>query len=97
MTNEPTGSESSAAEPGKRDAGETDRRAFLGAAARRVLYVAPVVVALSTSRAYGSNPFFSFCGDDGSPCTVDADCCTGLNCQQFGESMMMGVCKDIGI
>ena len=62
-----------------------------------MLYVAPVVVALSASRAYGSNAFFSFCGDAGSVCSVDADCCTGLNCQEFGESMMFGVCKNIGV
>ena len=97
MTNEPTVRESSPAEPGERDAVETDRRVFLGAAARKVLYVAPVVVAISASRAFGSNPFFSFCGDVGSPCTTDADCCTGTVCQLFGESMMAGFCMDIGV
>jgi formiminotetrahydrofolate cyclodeaminase len=63
------------------------RRAFLQAAGRKAAYVAPIVTVLAASnKAFGSNAFFSFCGDQGSPCVTDADCCTGLTCQESGQS-----------
>ncbi len=80
MTDEPTERESAPVEPGKRSAVHTERRAFLGAAARKAIYVAPVVFALSATKAYGSNVFFSFCVDEGSPCLETPDCCPGLMC-----------------
>ena len=63
------------------------RRAFLQAAGRKAAYVAPIVTVLAASKkAFGSNAFFSFCVDEGSPCVTDADCCTGLTCQEAGMS-----------
>ena len=63
------------------------RRAFLHAAGRKAAYMAPIVTVLAASRkAFGSNDFFSFCGDFVSPCVTDADCCSGLNCQEIGMS-----------
>ena len=63
------------------------RRAFLHATGRKAAYVAPIVTVLAAStKAYGSNDFFSFCGDAGSPCVVDADCCAGLECFEMGPT-----------
>ena len=57
------------------------RRAFLHATGRKAAYVAPIVTVLAAgTKAYGSNVYFSFCGDVGSPCVMDSDCCTGLDC-----------------
>ena len=62
------------------------RRAFLHATGRKAVYVAPIVTVLAAgTKAYGSNPFFSFCADVGSPCTTDSDCCTGLQCQAMTQ------------
>ncbi len=61
------------------------RRAFLHAAGRKAVYVAPIVTVLAAgTKAYGSNAFFSFCGDAGSPCVIDADCCTMHVCFDMG-------------
>ncbi|MEK6800119.1 MAG: hypothetical protein AABZ12_14235 [Planctomycetota bacterium] len=56
------------------------RRAFLRGAAVKGVYLAPVVLAISASSARAGTQFMSWCGDAGSPCTVDGDCCTGLTC-----------------
>ena len=62
------------------------RRAFLHATGRKAVYVAPIVTVLAASnKAFGGSEFFSFCGDVGSPCVDDGDCCTGLVC---GGGMM---------
>lgn len=51
-----------------------DRRGFLVGAARRAAYVAPAVLAISAARRAGAGG--PSCGDAGSPCAVDGDCCT---------------------
>jgi len=59
------------------------RRAFLQAAGRKAVYMAPIVTVLAASnKAFGASGF-SFCADQNSPCTTDADCCTGFTCQGF--------------
>ena len=60
---------------------QSARRAFLNAAGRKAAYVAPIVTVLAASnKAFGSNVFFTFCGEVGSPCDMDSDCCAGLVC-----------------
>ena|GEM_PF-777104 len=59
----------------------TTRRAFIRGAAKKALYVTPVVMTLAASEARaGSADFDSTCGDKGSPCTEHADCCPPLMC-----------------
>lgn len=57
------------------------RREFLGNVGKKAAYIAPIVMTLTASqaRAGSAADFDSTCGDDGSPCTVDEDCCA-LNC-----------------
>lgn len=55
------------------------RRAFLGSMAVKAAYVAPAVLALKAARR--SQAGFASCGDAGSPCAADADCCGGFTCQ----------------
>ena len=63
------------------------RRAFLQVAGRKAVYVTPIVTVLTASnKAFGSNAFFSFCGEAGSPCQTNADCCTGLVCNAIPMS-----------
>jgi hypothetical protein len=54
------------------------RREFLGGAVKKALYVTPVVLTLTaaSSRASSTDGFDSTCGDFGSPCTLDAQCCS---------------------
>lgn len=69
------------------------RRVFLGRVAKKVAYVAPAVLALRASQtAHGGA---SACGETGSPCAVDADCCGGFVCEQSGmpcAGMIMCTC-----
>jgi hypothetical protein len=59
---------------------KSNRRQFLGHVGKKAAYVTPVFLALSASQALAaSGEFDSTCGDVGSPCTVDGDCCTN-NC-----------------
>ena len=46
------------------------RRAFIGRVAKKAAYVAPAGI--------------SGCGEAGSPCTTDADCCAGFICEIMG-------------
>ncbi len=55
------------------------RRVFLGQVAKKAAYVAPAVLALKAARTATAGP--SGCGQTGSPCTTDADCCAGFTCQ----------------
>ncbi len=56
------------------------RRSFLRGVGKKAVYMAPVFLALSASDAHAaSGDFDSTCGDIGSPCTVDAECCSN-NC-----------------
>lgn len=64
-----------------RAATPTTRRAFIRGAAKKALYVTPVVMTLAASEARaGSGDFDSACGDEGSPCGEHADCCPPLMC-----------------
>ena len=58
------------------------RRVFIGRVARKAAYVAPAVLALKAAQTTYAGP--SGCGQTGSPCAMDADCCTGMGftCQR---------------
>ncbi len=56
------------------------RRRFLRASAAKALYVTPLVLAVTATQARAGSGWDSLCGDVGSPCNVDGDCCTGLTC-----------------
>jgi hypothetical protein len=60
----------------------TSRREMLRMGGKKALYLTPVVMTLAASHAHaGSNdPFLSWCGNAGSPCVVQEDCCPGLQC-----------------
>ncbi len=55
------------------------RRVFLGRMAKKAAYVAPAVLALKAAQT--AHAGISGCGETGSPCTTDADCCGGFTCQ----------------
>ena len=55
------------------------RRVFLGRMAKKAAYVAPAVLALKAARTATAGP--SACGQTGSPCATDLDCCGGFTCQ----------------
>ena len=67
----------------------TTRRTFMRGAAKRALYVTPVImtVAASQARAGSAGDYDSACQDLGSPCTTDADCCPGLGLMCIGGEM----------
>ncbi len=52
------------------------RRVFIGSVVRKAAYVAPAVLALKAAQTAYAGP--SGCGQAGSPCNVDGDCCTGM-------------------
>ena len=54
------------------------RRVFLGQVAKKAAYVAPAVLALKAAQTAHAGP--SGCGQTGSPCATDADCCGGFLC-----------------
>ncbi len=56
------------------------RRAFLSGALRKAVYVTPVIMTFAASQARAGSVVDSNCGDAGSPCAVDGDCCSGLTC-----------------
>lgn len=61
--------------------GETTRRDFLRKSGRRAMYVTPIVLSLGASvKAAALSGFDSTCGETGSPCTADGDCCDALTC-----------------
>ncbi|MBT8484124.1 MAG: hypothetical protein HKO59_05060 [Phycisphaerales bacterium] len=51
--------------------------------AKKSVYVTPVILALTSRDAHAG---VSGCGQTGSPCTTDLDCCVGWTCT---TSMMM--------
>ena len=57
---------------------EIRRRAFIGRMAMKAAYITPAVVALKASRK--SYAGVSGCGQTGSPCLTDTDCCGGFAC-----------------
>jgi hypothetical protein len=59
----------------------TSRRSFLRGAARKAVYMTPIVLTLTASHAEaGSGDYDSTCGDPGSPCAGDGDCCGANTC-----------------
>ncbi len=68
------------------------RRVFLGRVAKKAVYVAPAVMVLKA--ATKAHAGISMCGQTGSLCMTDADCCPGFNCeQQGGGPCGAGPCK----
>ena len=63
------------------------RRVFIGRMAKKAAYVAPAVLALKAAST--ANAGLSACGETGSPCTSDADCCGGFFCL---DTMMGNPC-----
>ena len=78
----------------------TTRRAFLGGAGRKALYVTPAVLTLAAQQAFASGPV---CGSHfkhtvGSPCATDGskeDCCptdingNSLECHTYADTVTM--------
>ena len=54
------------------------RRVFIGRVAKKAAYIAPAVMVLKA--ATKAHAGISMCGQTGSPCLVDADCCGGFLC-----------------
>jgi hypothetical protein len=68
---------------------QVKRRAFVIGVARKAAYVAPAVLALKAAQRVEAGG--ASCGTAGSPCTTDADCCTGLVCEKApGMACMVG-------
>ena len=63
------------------------RRVFLGRLAKKAAYVAPAVLALKAAQT--AHAGISGCGQTGSPCGTDADCCGGFLCLK-GNGMPCG-------
>ncbi len=58
--------------------GSIRRRVFIGRVARKAAYVAPAALALKAAQTTYAGP--SGCGETGSPCNTDLDCCGGFSC-----------------
>ena len=72
----------------------TTRRRFLSKGAKKMAYVTPVIVSLAASRAQAaSGEYDSTCGDAGSPCAIDGDCCDNM-CHWVMSTMVC--CVDSG-
>ena len=66
--------------------GSPTRRAFLLGTVRKAVYVTPVVLTLSASQVRAGSVWDSTCGDEGSPCTLNEECCS-LMCTDPGSGM----------
>lgn len=64
------------------------RRVFIGRVAKKAAYVAPAVLALQA--ASKAKAGVSACGETGSPCAVDGDCCGGFLCEAMGGGPCTG-------
>ena len=64
------------------------RRVFLGRVAKKAVYIAPAVMVLKA--ATKAHAGISMCGQTGSPCTDDPDCCVGFTCKVPGMGSCMG-------
>ena len=64
------------------------RRVFIGRVARKAAYVAPAVLALKAAQTTYAGP--SGCGQTGSPCTTDPECCGGFLCLKPNMNPCMG-------
>ncbi len=58
------------------------RRAFIGRVAKKAAYVAPAVMVLKAATT--AHAGISMCGQVGSPCATDVDCCGGFLCEFNG-------------
>ena len=58
------------------------RRVFLGRVAKKAAYIAPAVMVLKAATT--AHAGISMCGESGSPCATDGDCCGGFTCQTGG-------------
>ena len=66
---------------------------FLGRVAKKAAYVAPAVLALKAVQT--AHAGISGCGENGSNCASDADCCAGFTCRVGGmpcDGMLGCVC-----
>ena len=57
------------------------RRAFLGRVAKKAAYVAPAVMVLQAAQT--AHAGISGCGQTGSPCVDNQDCCGGFTCRDM--------------
>jgi len=64
------------------------RRVFIGRVVRKTAYVAPAVLALKAAQTSYAGP--SGCGQTGSPCNTDLDCCGGFSCLKPSMAPCMG-------
>ena len=64
------------------------RRVFLGRVAKKAAYIAPAVMVLGPARPVHAG--ISGCGQTGSLCNTDADCCAGFFCEQMGGGPCAG-------
>ncbi len=64
------------------------RRVFIGRVAKKAAYLAPAVLALKAARTATAGP--SACGQTGSPCATDLDCCGGFTCVDASTMMPCG-------
>ena len=65
------------------------RRVFIGRATKKAAYVVPAVLALKAAQKSYAGP--SGCGQTGSPCATDGDCCGGWTCQQPNTNPCAGM------
>ncbi|MHC4080037.1 MAG: hypothetical protein ACYS15_06945 [Planctomycetota bacterium] len=56
------------------DETQPTRRAFMRGVAKKAVYVAPAVLAMQAAQRAGAD--FTGCAGPGSPCTLDAECCS---------------------
>ena len=69
--------------------GPIKRRMFIGRVATKTAYVAPAILALKAAQTtYAAGP--SGCGQTGSPCLNDPDCCVGWLCLRDNGMVCMG-------
>ena len=70
--------------------GSIRRRVFMGRVVTKAAYIAPAVLALKAAQTTYAGP--SGCGQTGSPCATDLDCCGGFTCKfMLGGGPCMGV------
>ncbi|MCP3903373.1 MAG: hypothetical protein GY715_07030 [Planctomycetes bacterium] len=71
------------------------RRSFLARSAKKAAYLTPVVMAVGAQQAHAG---LSVCGQTGSPCFGQNDCCGGWSCVNGMGAMvmmgMMGTCQE---
>jgi len=77
-----------ASQPDPTTVGAT-RRSFLARSAKKAAYLTPVILAVGAQPAHAG---VSACGQTGSPCFGQNDCCGGFSCVDgMGEMVSMGM------